>query len=204
MKLYTNPASPFARKARIIVRELSLTKVVEEINVPREGLGDAFRRINPLGKIPVLALNDGSTLFDSPVICEYLNDLGGGKFFPGRSLLRENSGHWRALTLQALGDGICDAAVARNYELLRPKELQSEAAIQKYLKAVTTSLDVLEQVKLGNKTTIGEITVGCAIGYLDFRIPELSWRDSRRNLRDWYEKFAQYPSMKATWPEALA
>jgi glutathione S-transferase len=108
------------------------------------------------------------------------------------------------LTLQALGDGICDAAVARNYELLRPKELQSEAAIQKYLKAVTTSLDVLEQVKLGNKTTIGEITVGCAIGYLDFRIPELSWRDSRRNLRDWYEKFAQYPSMKATWPEALA
>jgi glutathione S-transferase len=204
MKLYTNPASPFARKARIIVQELNLTKVVEEVDVARQDLGDGFRHINPLGKIPVLALKDGSTLFDSPVICEYLNDLGGGKFFPGRSLLRENSGHWRALTLQALGDGICDAAVARNYELLRPKELQSEAAIQKYLKAVTTSLDVLEQVKLGNKTTIGEITVGCAIGYLDFRIPELSWRDSRRNLRDWYEKFAQYPSMKATWPEALA
>ena len=204
MKLYTHPASPFARKVRIIVQELSLTKVVEEVNVPREGLGDTFRRINPLGKIPVLALKDGSTIFDSPVICEYLNDLGGGKFFPGRSLLRENSGHWRALTLQALGDGICDAALARNYELLRPKEQQSEAAIRKYLMAVTASLDVLEQVKLGKKTTIGEIAVACAIGYLDFRIPELSWREGRPNLRDWYEKFAQYPSMKATWPEALA
>ena len=204
MKLYTNPASPFARKARIIVQELNLTKVVEEVDVARQDLGDGFRHINPLGKIPVLALKDGSTIFDSPVICEYLNDLGGGKFFPGRSLLRENSGHWRALTLQALGDGICDAAVARNYELLRPKEQQSEVAIRKYLQAVTVSLDVLEQVKLGKKTTIGEIAVACAIGYLDFRIPELSWREARPNLRDWYEKFAQYPSMKATWPEALA
>ena len=204
MKLYTNPASPFARKVRIIVQELSLTKVVEEINVPREGLGDAFRRINPLGKIPVLALNDGSTIFDSPVICEYLNDLGGGKFFPGRSLLRENSGHWRALTLQALGDGICDAAVARNYELLRPKELQSEAVIAKHMNAVATALDVLERAKFGAKTTIGEITVACALGYLDFRIPELAWREARPNLRDWYEKFAQYPAMKATWPAQLA
>jgi glutathione S-transferase len=204
MKLYTNPASPFARKARIIVQELNLTKVVEEVDVARRDLGDAFRSINPLGKIPVLVLKDGSTLFDSPVICEYLNDLGGGKFFPGRSLLRENSGHWRALTLQALGDGICDAAVARNYEVLRPQEQQSEAAIQKYLNAVTASLDVLEQVTLSKKTTIGEIAVACAIGYLDFRMPELAWRETHPNLRDWYEKFAQYPAMKATWPAALA
>jgi glutathione S-transferase len=204
MKLYSNPASPFARKARIVVRELNLTKVVEEVNVPREGLGDAFRSINPLGKIPVLALKDGSTLFDSPVICEYLNDLGGGKFFPGRSLLRENSGHWRALTLQALGDGICDAAVARNVEVMRPKALQSEAAIQKYLNAVMVSLDVLEHTRFTAKITIGEITVACALGYLDFRLPELAWRETRPNLRDWYEKFAQYPAMKATWPVALA
>lgn len=204
MKLYTNPASPFARKARIVMHELNLTKVVEEVNVPREGLGDAFRKINPLGKIPVLALKDGSTIFDSPVICEYLDDLGGGKFFPGRSLLRENSGHWRALTLQALGDGICDAAVARNYERLRPVELQSEAVIAKHMNAVATGLDVLERTRFTDKVTIGEITVACAIGYLDFRIPELAWRDSRPNLRDWYEKFAQYPSMRATWPAQLA
>jgi glutathione S-transferase len=202
MKLYTNPASPFARKARIVVRELNL--VVEEIQVPREGLGDGFRTINPLGKIPVLVLDDGSTLFDSPVICEYLNEAGGGRFFPGKSLLRENSGHWRALTLQALGDGICDAAVARNYERLRPAELQSGAVIQKYMNAVNTGLDVLERTRFSDKVTIGEITVGCALGYLDFRIPELGWRETRPNLRDWYEKFAQYPSMQATWPAQLA
>jgi glutathione S-transferase len=202
MKLYTNPASPFARKARIVVRELKLA--VEEIQVPREGLGDAFRTINPLGKIPVLVLDDGSTLFDSPVICEYLNEAGGGRFFPGKSLLRENSGHWRALTLQALGDGICDAAVARNYERLRPAELQSGAVIQKYMNAVNTGLDVLERTRFSDKVTIGEITVGCALGYLDFRIPELGWRETRPNLRDWYEKFAQYPSMQATWPAQLA
>lgn len=202
MKLYTNPASPFARKARIIARELKL--VVEEIQVPREGLGDGFRAINPLGKIPVLVLDDGSTLFDSPVICEYLNEAGGGRFFPGKSLLRENSGHWRALTLQALGDGICDAAVARNYERLRPAELQSDAVIQKHMNAVNTGLDVLERIRFTDKVTIGEITIGCALGYLDFRIPELGWRETRPNLRDWYEKFAQYPSMQATWPAQLA
>jgi glutathione S-transferase len=204
MKLYTNPASPFARKARILVHELNLANVVEEVQVPREGLGDGFRRINPLGKIPVLALADGSTLFDSRVICEYLNDMAGGRFFPGRALLRENSGHWRALTLQALGDGICDAAVARNYERLRPAEQQSEAVIVKHMNAVTAGLDVAEQTRFSDKVTIGEIAVACALGYLDFRIPELSWRDSRPNLRDWYEKFAQYPSMQATWPAQLA
>jgi glutathione S-transferase len=204
MKLYTNPASPFARKARIIVQELNLTTVVEEVNVPRGGLGDAFRQINPLGKIPVLVLRDGSTILDSVVICEYLNDVGGGKFFPGKSLLRENSGHWRALTIAAIADGICDAAVARNYELMRPAELQSEAVVQKYMNAVTAGLDVLNNARFTDKVTIGEIAAACAIGYLDFRIPEFSWRDSRPNLRDWYEKFAQYPSMKATWPAALA
>jgi glutathione S-transferase len=204
MKLYSNPASPFARKCRIIVRELGLANVVEEVNVDTRALPPDFRSINPLGKIPALMLKDGSAIFDSPVICEYLNDIGGGKFFPGRSLLRENSGHWKALTLQALGDGICDAAVARVYETRRPAEQQSQAVLDKHLAAIETGLSVLENAKFSAQITIGEITIGCAIGYLDFRMPELSWRDSRPKLRDWYEKFAQYPSMKDTWPVALA
>ena len=204
MKLYTNPASPFARKVRIIVHELDLKRVVEEINVDTRSLPEDAKRANPLGKIPALVLNDGSALFDSPVICEYLNNLGGGKFFPGMSLWRENSGRWRALTLQALGDGICDAAVARVYEGRRPPELQSQAVIDKYMAAVARSLDVLERATFAKLPTIGEITVACALGYLDFRLPEPGWRQTRPNLRDWYEKFAQYPSMKATWPEVLA
>jgi glutathione S-transferase len=202
MKLYMHPASPFARKARIIIRELDLTRVVEEI-VVNPAASEELRRINPLGKIPVLVLKDGSTLLDSPVICEYLNDLGGGNFFPGYTVWREVSARWRALTLQALGDGICDAAVARIYEGRRPPENQSEPTVHKYLAAVTRSLDALERARFTADPTIGEIAVACALGYLDFRLPELQWRDSRPVLRDWYEKFAQFPSMKDTWPVSL-
>jgi glutathione S-transferase len=202
MKLYMHPASPFARKARIIIRELDLTRVVEEI-VVNPAASEELRRINPLGKIPVLVLKDGSTLLDSPVICEYLNDLGGGNFFPGYTVWREVSARWRALTLQALGDGICDAAVARVYEGRRPPENQHEPTIHKYLAAVTRSLDALEHARFTADPTIGEIAVACALGYLDFRLPELNWRDNRPVLRDWYEKFAQFPSMKDTWPVSL-
>jgi len=204
MKLYSNPASPFARKARIIVRELNLTSVVEEVNVDARDLAEEMRKLNPLGKIPVLVLKDGSTIIDSPVICEYLNDVGGGKFFPGMSIWRDVSGRWRALTLQALGDGICDAAVARIYESRRPAEQQSPAQMEKYRKAITTALEVLEHANFAPHITIGEIAVACALGYLDFRLPQLSWRENHPKLRDWYEKFAQYPSMKDTWPAALS
>ncbi len=202
MKLYMSPTSPFARKARIIVRELDLTRLVEEIPVSPT-TSEELRKINPLGKIPVLVLDDGSTLIDSPVICEYLNNLGGGKFFPGMTIWREVSGRWRALTLQALADGIADAAVARVYEGRRPPELQNNDAIAKYLAVIGRSLDVLERARFAEPPTIGEITVACALGYLDFRLPELNWRDARPQLRDWYEAFAKYPSMQSTWPANL-
>src|SRR5215475_6432781 len=101
MKLYGTPISPFTRKAMVIAHELGLKLDV----VPRPQDQDEFRRINPLGKIPALVLNDGSVLIDSPVICEYLNHVGGGKFFPGMSLWRSETGRWKALGLQALADG---------------------------------------------------------------------------------------------------
>jgi glutathione S-transferase len=204
MKLYTNPASPFSRKARIIVRELDLTRLVEEVNVDTRSLGEEFGRINPLGKIPVLVLKDGSTIVDSPVICEYLDDLGGGKFFPKDTVWKHVSGRWRALTVQAIGDGICDAAVARVYESRRPPELQSEQVAHKHIGAIMRALDVLERAKFAEQPTIGEVAVACAVGYVDFRLPELNWREGRSNLHDWYENFAQRPSMKETWPAQLA
>ena len=199
MKLYMSPASPFARKARIIVRELDLARLVEEIPT-NPAVSEELRKTNPLGKIPALVLDDGSTLLDSRVICEYLNELGGGKFFPGMSIWREVSGRWRALTLQALGDGIADAAVARVYEGRRPVEMQNEEAIAKYLAAIGRSLDALERARFAETPTIGEIAVACAIGYLDFRLADLNWRDTRPQLRDWYEAFAKYPAMIATAP----
>jgi len=203
MKLYMSPASPFARKVRVIILELDLGRLVEEIAV-NPAASDELRRTNPLGKIPALILDDGSTLIDSPVICEYLNEMGGGKFFPGMTIWREVSGRWRALTLQALGDGLADAAVALIYEKRRPEGENSQAFIDKQTAVIARSLDALERARFAEKITIGEIAVGCALGYLDFREVMPGWRDTRPNLSAWYEGFAKYPSMAATAPANLA
>ena len=203
MKLFMSPASPFARKARIIVRELDLTRLVEEIST-NPATSEELRKVNPLGKIPALVLDDGSALVDSRVICEYLNDLGGGKFFPTPGLWSQSSGgRWRALALQAVGDGIADAAVASIYERRRPEEQQNKDAIARYMKAVNSALDALERARFAETPAIGEIAVGCAIGYLDFRDVIPGWRETRPNLAAWYEKFAKYPSVVATWPANL-
>jgi glutathione S-transferase len=202
MKLYMSPASPFARKARIIIRELDLTRLVEEIPT-NPAASDELRKTNPLGKIPAMVLDDGSTLIDSKVICEYLNELGGGKFFPGMSVWRSATGRWRALTLQALGDSIADAAVARIYEGRRPVELQNQDAIAKYLGVIGRSLDALERARFVEPPTIGEIAVACAIGYLDFREVATGWRETRPNLAAWYETFCKYPAMQETRPANL-
>ncbi|MDE2182400.1 MAG: glutathione S-transferase N-terminal domain-containing protein [Alphaproteobacteria bacterium] len=202
MKLYMSPASPFARKARIIVRELDLARLVEEIAV-NPATSEELQRVNPLRKIPVLVLNDSSTLIDSKVICEYLDDLGGGRFFPGAGPWGEPGGRWRALTLQALGDGISEAAVARVYEGRRPEGERSQAAVDKYLGQITRTLDVLERAGFAEKPTIGEIAVACGLGYLDFREVMPGWRDARPRLRDWYEAFCKYPALQSTSPASL-
>jgi len=198
MKLYFSPPSPFSRKVRVVARELGLK--MEEIEISTRGNME-FRKINPLGKIPALVLDDGSALFDSPVICEYLNHIGGGKFFPGNSILGNNTGRWKALGLQALGDGIMEAALGKVYEeRFRTPEQRSETIVANYISVVQTGLDALERTKFAESPTIGEITVGCALGYVDFRLAELDWRATRPKLAAWYEKFSQFPSMLATKP----
>src|SRR5580698_9358696 len=196
MKLYGTPISPFTRKAMVIARELDLKLEV----IPRPADQEEFRKVNPLGKIPALVLDDGSVLIDSPVICEYLNHLGGGKFFPGMSLWRQNSGRWKALGLQALGDGLADAAVA--WTLLGRADPVPEAARARQKETVLAALDALEKVKFAKDPTIGEISVACAIGYVELRLTDLDWRATHPNLSGWYAQFCEYPSMKATVPVA--
>jgi glutathione S-transferase len=197
MKLYTNAASPFARKCRVIAHELGL-KLEEIRTLPMQE--PEFRRVNPLGKIPALVLDDGSVLIDSPVICEYLNHAGGGKFFPGMSIWRHNSGRWKALGLAALGDGIADAAVA--WIIMGRENPVPEAARQRQMQTILAALDALERVTFAKEPTIGEISVACAIGYVEFRMPDLDWKSSRPKLSAWYAQFCEYPSMKATVPAA--
>src|SRR5258707_2771984 len=195
MQLFYSPNSPYARKARIIIHELNLTSRVEEVSVSLPA--DAkLRAVNPLGKIPALVLDDGSVIYDSPVICEYLDDLAKGKFFPRPGFFREAQGRWRALTLQALGDGLADAVVRRNQEMRLPEDRRSAEVIQRQTVAVEAAFAVADRAapKFPPEPTIGEIAVACAIGYLDLRAPNDGWRDRHRNLARWLALFSQRPA----------
>jgi len=198
MKLYSHSVSPFARKARVIAHELGIK--LEIVHVESARKDPNLRSVNPLKQVPVLVLDDGSSLFDSPVICEYLNHSGGGKFFPGMSIWRHNSGRWKALGLQALGDGIADAAVAWRYELVEPEDRRNPDRIARAQATIIAGLDALERVSFAKDPTIGEIAVACALGYIDFRLTDLDWKSSHPKLSAWFEKFCEYPSMKATAP----
>ena len=157
---------------------------------------------NPLGKIPCLVLDDGGALYDSRVICEYLDTLHqGARLFPAGGAER-----WEALRLQALADGIMDAALLTRYEtFLRPEALRWTAWVDGQLDKVARALDRIEAVAapaFGARVDIGTITVACALGYLDFRFGSLDWRGSRPVIAAWYEGFAARPSMQATTPSA--
>jgi glutathione S-transferase len=201
VELFYSPNSPYARKARIIIRELELENRVKEtaVSLPADA---KLRAINPLGKIPALLLDDGSVIYDSPVICEYLDELGGGTFIPRRGLLKEADGKWRALTLQALGDGLADAVVRRVQEMRLPAERRSAEIIERQTKAIEGALAVADRAsaKFSPQPTIGEIAVACAIGYLDLRVPEDGWRDRYPSLARWLNAFSQRPSVQATRP----
>lgn len=197
MKLYTHPASPFGRKCKVVAHELDIKLEYVIVNARDD---EELRKVNPLKKIPILVLDDGSTLFDSRVICEYLNHVGSGRFFPGMSILSFHTGRWKALGLQALADGIMDAAVACRYESIQPEEKQNLDFIARYRLTISAGLDALEKVKFAQTPTIGEIASGCALGYLDFRYPDIPWRALHPKLAAWYEQFSQFPSMQATVP----
>ena len=197
MKLYSHPVSPFARKARIIAHELDIQLEVIDVQARND---ESLRRFNPLKQIPILVLDDGSSLFDSPVICEYLNHAGGGKFFPGMNLFRHTSGRWKALGLAALGDGIADAAVVLRYELAEPEERRNPDRMARCKATIAAGTDALERVNFAKDPTIGEIAVAYALGYIDFRLPDLDWKGSHPKLSAWYARFCDYPAMKATAP----
>lgn len=202
MRLWFNPASPFARKVRVVAREAGLDGRIEELSIlvsPVKPHAELARE-NPLVKIPALSTPDVGTLYDSAVICEYLDSLQAGKrLFPGAGPDR-----WRALRLQALGDGILEAAVLMRYEgAVRPQALQWSDWIAGQLGKVRGGLAALERecAGWGERFAIGEITAACVLGYLDFRFPDETWRAQHPALGKWYEKVAQRPSVKATVPQ---
>ena len=201
MKLHYATASPFARKVVVCMHELGLADRVEVVAsavTPVDPNAD-INAVNAIGKIPTLVLDDGSGVFDSRVICEYLDNLSDGSVFPAQGPER-----LKAMRLQAMGDGICDTAVALRYEtFLRPEAHRWPEFIDSQKERLNRTFQQLEDDFLGDLdgVHIGSIAVAAALGYIDFRMSDLGWRDGRPGLTAWYEAFSARPSMVATEPE---
>ncbi len=197
MKLHWSPRSPYVRKVMIVAHELGLTERIETVRTVVGGtvIHRELMRENPLGKIPTLVLEDGTVLYDSPVICEYLDTLAGGpRLFPP----------WpaRAVALRrlALGDGMLDVALAWLGERRRPAERQSPDHIALWRGKLIACVDALEQEATALEDgafSIGHIGLGVALGYLDFRFGELAWREGRPSLTAWQARFDERPSVRA-------
>jgi glutathione S-transferase len=152
--------------------------------------------VNPLGKIPVLIHDDGATLYDSAVICEYLDGLtGGGKLFPPAGKAR-----FAALKLQALGNGIGEAATLIGGERGRPEAARYQPFIAAQAAKIERAADVIDTIAEGfpAEPNIGHIAIACSLGYADFRVPDIDWRKGRSRLAAWFEKMAARPSFAAT------
>ena len=200
MKLLFGAVSPFVRKVMVTAHELGLADKLEKVPSPLSALQPNAQVIaaNPVGKIPTLVLDDGTSLFDSVAICEYLESLAGtSRIFPA------GPARWRALRLHALSDGLLESAMGARFETTgRPAEHQWATWPPVLMTKVTNCLDRVdaEASTFSEEPTIGEIALGCTLGWLDFRMPELDWRSGRPKLASWYELMTQRPSMTATVP----
>lgn len=204
MKLIGSNTSPYARKVRIVMAEkkLDYNFVLEDVWSDQTRIADA----NPLGKIPCLIMEGGEALFDSRVIVEYLDTLSPvGKLIPGVGRERAEVKTW-----EALADGVMDAALLARMEAVwdkRTEAQRSQAWIDRQLGKIKASLEAMSK-GLGDKPfctgihlSLADIAVGCALGYLDFRFPQIGWRDDHPSLVRLLDKLEQRPSFTETRPQ---
>lgn len=201
MKLIGSHTSPFARKVRIVLAE---KKIEYEFVIDSPWFEDSkVPEINPLGKIPVLVLDDETPLFDSRVIVEYIDNVTpNSKLFPAPNRERTEVKRW-----EALADGICDAAAAAFLEAKRPKAQKSNDWIERQRGKIMRSLEFMAE-ELGEKTfcmgthfSMADIATGTALGYLCFRFPDINWQESHPNLARLYVKLMQRPSFADSMPK---
>jgi glutathione S-transferase len=189
MKLHWSPRSPFVRKVMVVVHELGLAdritcvRTVAATTKPHA----ALMQDNPLSKIPTLVLDDGTVIYDSPVICQYLDGLDGApKLHPA-----EPKARLAALRRQALGDGFLDMLV-----LLRDERMRVNPSDAHKASAAARKAAVLAAAPFG----IGHVAIGCALSYLDFRYSDEDWRKGHPRIASWHSTFAARPSVRATEP----
>lgn len=195
MRLRYSPFSPFARKVRIAAAVLGLPLELEAADTM--DATDTLRQQNPLGKIPILLRDNGPALFDSPVILAYLDHVAGGD----RLIPAETEARFAALRLEALADGIMDAAILQVYERrYRPEEKVVSSWLDMQAGKITRALAELEAAPPSQALSVGTITLACALGYLDFRLGG-TWRAEHPTLVAWFEAFgAHCPGFSETTP----
>lgn len=197
MQLLISPASPFARKVRVLLREVDLGNQVAEIEVSTTAFNSASEVLaaNPIGKIPVLMRPDGPAIYDSRVITRYLDDLAGSNLYPQSRI-------WEILTLEATADGIMECALAMAYEKrMRPESEQSPAWIEaQWAKAARgiAAVNSRWMSHLSGPLNIGQIGMACALSYIDLRHDARGWRDGNKALADWHAEFSKRDSIIAT------
>jgi glutathione S-transferase len=200
MRLYFSPTSPYVRKVMVLLHETGQIGDVELVAGSGNPVDPAGAPLdaNPLGKVPALERPDGPALYDSRVICRYLDDRARAGLYPDGARL------WDTLTMEATGDGILDAALLMVYEgRIRPEELRYAPWVEGQWAKVDRALDALEtrwMAHLEGPLDAGQIAVGCALGYLDFRHDARDWRNGRPRLAGWFAGFDARASMRATVP----
>ncbi|NBB53121.1 glutathione S-transferase [Rhizobium sp. CRIBSB] len=201
MILHWSPRSPFVRKVMVAAHERGLADLMERVRNPvaMTAPNAELMRVNPLSKLPTLELPDGVVLQDSGVICAYLDTLGGPP-----TVFPENDGaHWRRLSRHALASGLLDLLVLLRNERERPDGARSQIHIDAFQTKKTAALDEIASwppKPCGQTIDIVQITVGCLLGYLDFRYADEDWRSTYPSLAAWYGTFASRPSAIATEP----
>ena len=201
MKLHWSSRSPFVRKVMVFAHETGLAARIdcERTLVVMSQPNTRLMQLNPLGKIPTLVTDDGHMLQDSLLICDYLDTLHGGR----RLIPAAGDARWQALGWHALANGMLDTLVLWRNETLKPAAQQGADLLAAFALKTRNAVDYLEHAAAPLAQTpfgIGHITIGVALGYIDFRFPELAWREGHPALADWYASFAARPSAQATQP----
>ena len=198
MKITASGASPYVRKVMACAIARGIDQQLEKWTIATTD--PVLSNSNPLGKVPTLINDEGVDLFDSPVICEFLDSIGSAPaLFPAAGPAR-----WAALRLQAIGDGILDASQPRRREIALPQDEGRVGYIDLQRGKVARAVDVLEKeaASLGALKTVGDIAVACALGYLDFRFAHEPWRPGHPKLEAWYASVVSLPPMAKTVPIA--
>ena len=203
LKLFYSDRSPYVRKVMVTLHEVNLFENVEIVGVRTNPLGvvEDLVDVSPLGKIPTLVLPDGTTIFDSRVICSYLNSIGKSDLYLAKENLK-----WSIKTAEANFDGILDAALLMVYEHRYRQDIyQSAEWLENLWKKIERTLDFYNNSSskiLSGSLNMGQISLGCALGYLDYRHNNRNWRAKNQNLRAWFAEFSERFSMRNTIPRS--